>query len=503
MKAVLDPVHSRKRRASHDTDPYLAKKRQINSSLEDLGKQETLIRHQHATGTTIRSSREQRGEVDSFVVNPDITIRQQETEVAITDNGSIFEAGVGTGFDQSYWNMTPDAAVLPCTGHSMAANEEDQNATKTIAVACVNDADNKRIGHIEQTGPWNNRHVDTILQKTILRPIKIRRGRRFTKQQLAAISDRSDSKGVKMVSCMIQATGDVMNQPCQHCEKNQGIFEECIKVNDELYRRCGNCEWNHQRCQGASIHAKSAPFGASSERARRDRDAPHNIWKVFGALESLSGSSPAKSQPQNLAEGQLPPRTVDSMPTRPSEVPQVGYVIGASSIPLLDTPHQARPTSHGLQTIPQVESVGDELHSDGFSEADSYTGASLTKDDWRILQVKTRFFTSAQSVTQYWSWVEEEEYFEHQVLKDTRPVQWGVLREPIDFNVQLKEIEEVRYNAKALRVHLVMTEDNLTISTQDGAPRGDVMVVFKSERTVRRFVSFCHKRNLTIAEQKP
>ncbi|KAK8912308.1 hypothetical protein VCV18_011529 [Metarhizium anisopliae] len=153
--------------------------------------------------------------------------------------------------------------------------------------------------------------------------------------------------------------------------------------------------------------------------------------------------------------------------------------------------------------MPRAESVHDETHSDGFSDTDSYTGAPVTENDWRILQVRTRFFTSAKSVTQYWSWVEEEKCFEHQVLKETRPVQWGVLRKPIDFDVRLKEISEVRYSAEALRVYLVMGKENATMSTQDKAPRGDVAVVFKNEKTVQRFVRFCHKRSLSVTKQKP
>ncbi|EXU94477.1 hypothetical protein X797_012453, partial [Metarhizium robertsii] len=200
------------------------------------------------------------------------------------------------------------------------------------------------------------------------------------------------------------------------------------------------------------------------------------------------GSSPAQSQPQNLAEGQMLPRAVEPMPTRPREVSQVVSVVGASPSLASDTPHESWPASDKAQTMPRAESVHDETQSDGFSDTDSYTGAPVTENDWRILQIRTRFFTSAESVTQYWSWVEEEKCFEHQVLKETRPVQWGVLRKPIDFDVRLKEISEVRYSAESLRVYLVMGKENATMSTQDKAPRGDVAVVFKNEK---RYSDLC------------
>ena len=99
--------------------------------------------------------------------------------------------------------------------------------------------------------------------------------------------------------------------------------------------------------------------------------------------------------------------------------------------------------------------------------------------------------------------MEDEQYFEHQVLKDTKPVQWGLLREPINFDVRLEDIVEVKYSVKSLRVHLSMKKGNPEASTEGGAPRGDVMAVFKRKRTVRRFLSFLHRRNFSMAEEAP
>lgn len=435
--------------------------------------------------------------------HPSTNIRQPGSGVSITDSSSGFVAGVGSASDQPSRNTPLGASISPSAEYLVTADEDNHSITQHVVVVRVNDADDNCIGFIKQTGPWNNGCVDTMLQKTILRPVRIRRGRDFTENHLTAVSDRSDAKGVKIVSCMIQATGDVMNQRCQLCEKYQGVFEECIKVNDGLFRRCGNCEWNQKRCQGSSINAKPASCSPSSERSRRDRNPQHTKSKDLNTFGQPGGSSPAQSQPQNLAEGQMLPRAVEPMPTRPCEVSQVVSVVGASPILASDTPHESWPASDKAQTMPRAESVHDETQSDGFSDTDSYTGAPVTENDWRILQVRTRFFTSAESVTQYWSWVEEEKCFEHQVLKETRPVQWGVLRKPIDFDVRLKEISEVRYSAEALRVYLVMGKENATMSTQDKAPRGDVAVVFKNEKTVQRFVRFCHKRSLSVTKQKP
>jgi hypothetical protein len=154
------------------------------------------------------------------------------------------------------------------------------------------------------------------------------------------------------------------------------------------------------------------------------------------------------------------------------------------------------------QTELEVGHVIDEFQSDELSDADSYSGARVTKHDWRLLQVKTRLFTSAESVTQYWHWKEKEQRFEHHVLKDTNPVKWGILRDDINFHVQLNEIAKVRWNDVALRVHLVMKDRDPTIATQDRMPRGDVMAVFKRSTTVRRFKDFCLERSLITEEEK-
>ncbi len=73
-------------------------------------------------------------------------------------------------------------------------------------------------------------------------------------------------KGVKLVSCMIQATGEVMDRRCQYCKKNQGAFEDCIMLDNGLFQRCGNCEWSRQRCVP---YAKSVPPMSSEKQVQR------------------------------------------------------------------------------------------------------------------------------------------------------------------------------------------------------------------------------------------
>ncbi|KAJ3453803.1 hypothetical protein MRS44_018435 [Fusarium solani] len=99
----------------------------------------------------------------------------------------------------------------------------------------------------------------------------VRRGRRFNDSHLASIYERTESKGVKWLSCMIQATGEIQSKRCWSCNKNQGAFDDCIIVGGDLFQKCGNCEWNRQRCHGAS--GDTIDILASRKRSRQQREA--------------------------------------------------------------------------------------------------------------------------------------------------------------------------------------------------------------------------------------
>jgi hypothetical protein len=151
--------------------------------------------------------------------------------------------------------------------------------------------------------------------------------------------------------------------------------------------------------------------------------------------------------------------------------------------------------------------VEHDLHNDFqpelFSDIDSYSGANVTEHDWRLLQVKSQHFTSSDSVTQYWHWRERIQHFEHHVLVDTNPVKWGFLRDDINFHVSLKQIAKIRWNDTALRVHLVMKDEDPSIArTQGRLPRGDIGAVFKRKTTVRRFIRFCESKGITTEKEK-
>ncbi|CAH0004084.1 unnamed protein product [Clonostachys byssicola] len=127
----------------------------------------------------------------------------------------------------------------------------------------VIDITGRVIGPVELIEPWN-KWVKEILKLPIRRPVTIRPGRRFTDEHLSTIYERSESKGVKWLSCMIQAIGQIQSKRCASCEKNQGVFQQCIIVGGELLQKCGNCEWNRQGCHGAS--GEGIDFKEAAER---------------------------------------------------------------------------------------------------------------------------------------------------------------------------------------------------------------------------------------------
>ncbi|KAM6505255.1 hypothetical protein FSOLCH5_014488 [Fusarium solani] len=149
-------------------------------------------------------------------------------------------------------------------------NENAADKPASDVMVDVVDADGNVIGPVERIEPWNQ-WVEGIQELEIRRPVKIRRGRRFNDSHLASIYERTEVKGVKWLSCMIQATGEIQSKRCWSCNKNQGAFDDCIIVGGDLFQKCGNCEWNRQRCHGAS--GDTIDIVASRERSRQQREA--------------------------------------------------------------------------------------------------------------------------------------------------------------------------------------------------------------------------------------
>lgn len=125
--------------------------------------------------------------------------------------------------------------------------------------------------------------------------------------------------------------------------------------------------------------------------------------------------------------------------------------------------------------------------------------ASATRNEWGIRQIKTALFTSAESVTQRWSWRAKDECLAHQVRKHTKSSEWRTLPMPIQFDVQLKDMKEIQASATALRVYIAARKSLSSGSDEDE----DVMVVFQEGNTVLEFLDFFRGKGIKITEREP
>ncbi|KAI1373012.1 hypothetical protein F4677DRAFT_430723 [Hypoxylon crocopeplum] len=140
---------------------------------------------------------------------------------------------------------------------------------------------------------------------------------------------------------------------------------------------------------------------------------------------------------------------------------------------------------------PKAEPEEDDLDYDGWTSTDSFSAGRIMHLDWRVYQIKTRALTTSAEVTQYWTWKQEKNMFEHQVLRDVRPkVTWGFYQKPINFDLTLEEIKEIQYATDGQKVLVVIDDEK----------RGNVLAFFKRERTKKRFLSFSKKKGIKLVK---
>ncbi|RGP79243.1 hypothetical protein FLONG3_2679 [Fusarium longipes] len=228
-----------------------------------------------------------------------------------------------------------------------------------------------------------------------------------------------------------------------------------------------------------------------------------NIGRPSGVMKSrLSHGSPSTT-PKPLQKR----KSMHSEPTTPredsfieqsplpSQLPSVLPLAVPSPQPAFSTHLNKRPK----YLPPAPGPIHDDFHFETWSDTDSCSGGQITKYDWRLAKVKSRLYASHISVTQYWTWVEQTQCFQHQVLKDMRPLRWGLFKDEIDFHVYLEEIQEMAWNIEALRVHIIVKEAG-SVKAPDGKPRGDVMASFARSRTMRRFLFFCREKGVQMTK---
>lgn len=235
------------------------------------GEQDRLEKREQVVRTMIRWFRQKRGED----VPSDDSMGEADDGLSGPDRDPLPMEGVQhTGEDR----MAPTQSVTP-------VNSSPTPALDAEVLVNVTDADGRVIGPVKRIDPWNQ-WVKAVQDLPIRRSVRIRRGRKFNQDHLATIYDRSEAKGVKWLSCMIQAIGDIQGQRCHSCDKNQGAFDDCIVIGGPLFQKCGNCEWNRQGCHGAEPQT-----GENSE-------SPHS-QEVQAVTEQIDG---AEAMAQERAE---------------------------------------------------------------------------------------------------------------------------------------------------------------------------------------------------------
>ncbi|KAH7302914.1 hypothetical protein B0I35DRAFT_415039 [Stachybotrys elegans] len=215
---------------------------------------------------------------------------------------------------------------------------------------------------------------------------------------------------------------------------------------------------------------------------------------------SSSGKPPKHAQSGTPQPKPLKRKTLHNQASTPTDTPisRRSPSVGHMSLPP-DLPSGGVITKRLRHTSPALAS-GDELYPAQLSEADSCYGSPLTAHDWRLYQVKTRLYTSSNKVIQHWTWRDDTKRFEHQVLTESSPATWGVLREPINFDLRLDEMVRISYNLQALHISILVNTERPVIAKKDGKPRGQIMAAFKRERTMKRFLRFCRDKGVRLAE---
>ncbi|TQV90471.1 hypothetical protein IF1G_10794 [Cordyceps javanica] len=188
------------------------------------------------------------------------------------------------------------------------AARNDNHIEQSKAPLQIIDSDNHIKGVLEQVGLWGNERVDTILRMPIKRAVRLRQGYDFQQRHLVDICDTSDREGVKIVSCMIQACGETMQQPCLCCEGNKhGPFDTCIMVCNGLFPQCGNCAWDRRLCQGALLAAPTS----STVEADHAPEAVGGIQKPNVPFSKGSHLPGVREKPPLSSEGAPAPMSPD------------------------------------------------------------------------------------------------------------------------------------------------------------------------------------------------
>jgi hypothetical protein len=156
-------------------------------------------------------------------------------------------------------------------------------------------------------------------------------------------------------------------------------------------------------------------------------------------------------------------------------------------------PTQSTPQVH-IKHEPEPEPQVDDLQFDGYTSTDSFSAGRIHHLDFRIGQIKTPQLTTSAEVTQYLTFRGEKSAFEHQVLRDVHPkVTWGFYQKTVNLDLKLDEIRSISYAPECQKIVVLVKENTRT----------DMVVYFKRERTMKRFLHFVRKKGVPLVKGTP
>lgn len=234
------------------------------------------------------------------------------------------------------------------------------------------------VRHINLKNKW----VDHVKSLPIKRPVEIRPGRKFTAENLETIYEPSDAKGAKWLSCYIQATGEVQGQPCHTCTKPVGVFSQCVILGVEGFPRCGNCEWNRQGCNGASLLPRSRQsMGEESPSKVKPKPPPVSTGGFTPVNNSASGHKARSPIEEAKAAKATPSQTKagrKSLPTGSTQKSKAHPETPLATTPTTGSPAESRDIPDDLE---EIDKSVIEFEDDGhvFTKPDFMAGVPLEK----------------------------------------------------------------------------------------------------------------------------
>lgn len=205
-----------------------------------------------------------------------------------------------TPADESFRDVRAASQSSRAASSASSPLSQPPSDINDLTGAEVWDQDGKLVSHVKRI-KLDNRFVRNILQVPIKRRVVVRPGRKFTQEHMESIYEPSDAKGAKWLSCMIQATGEEQQVPCNSCKSRAGTWSSCVIVGGSDFPRCANCEWNRQGCTGSSYSLdRSRDSDVHSKPHQRSPESPTISDPLSRKGSSAGGWTPVNS---GLAQG--------------------------------------------------------------------------------------------------------------------------------------------------------------------------------------------------------